>query len=207
MANGNRSSRGGGRRAGGSRGGGSRGGSRGRGGNNALPMVIAIVAVVAVVGVFVAMSGGKKKKRDDYVSTELTSNSVVPKDDAASKPKKPERPPPPQISEEIIAKAKEIVAWMDGELAEANKHYEEAMAAKDGNDEELWQSKLHEARDHYLNIRERWNNEVVDEIQGELPTGSQWDAEEVANYYVGKEAGKITRAIERLAYVSKQLRR
>ena len=220
MANGNRNSRSSGRRTGGgtrsggggSRGGGARGGgarSGGRasgGGNNAMPMVIAVIAVIAVIGVFVAMSGSKKKKRDDYVSEELTSESIVDKS-VPDKPAKPERPPPPNISPEIIAKAKEIVAWMDDELAEANKHYEAAMAAKEGGNEDDWQAKLHEAREHYLNIRERWNNEVVTEIEGELPTGCQWDADEVANFYVGKEAGKITKAIERLAYVSKQLRR
>lgn len=171
-----------------------------------MPMVIAAIAVLAIIGVVIAMSGKKKKPREEYVSEELTSDSVV-NDTGPAKPKLPERPPCPDISDEIITTAKEIVDWMDEELAEANKHYEEAMAAKSSGKEDEWQAKLHEARDHYLNIRERWNNEVIDEIQGELPMGCKWDAEEVANYHVGKEGGKITKALDRLAYISKQLRR
>ncbi len=171
-----------------------------------MPMVVAIVAVVAVIAVIVVTSSKGKKRKDDYVSEpELTSDSVVDKD--AGRPKQPERPPPPDISPEIITVAKEIVTWMDDELAEANQHYEAAMAAKGKGDEDAWQSKLHEAREHFLNIRERWNNEVVAEIDGELPMGCQWDADEVANHHVGKEAGKITKALKRLAYISKQLRR
>ena len=171
-----------------------------------MPMVIGAIAVLAIVGVVIVMSGKKAKPREEYVSEELTSDSQVT-DNGPARPKLPERPPCPDISAEIIATAKEIVAWMDEELAEANKHYEDAMAAKNNGKEDEWQSKLHEARDHYLNIRERWNNEVINEIEGELPMGCKWDAEEVANHHVGKEGGKITKALDRLAYISKKLRR
>jgi hypothetical protein len=121
-------------------------------------------------------------------------------------PPEPEEPPPP-ISSEIIEVAREIVEWMATDEAKAKAAHEAAMAAKRRGDDEEWQSKLAEAREHLLNIRERWNNEVVAPIDGELPTTCKYDADEVANYHVGREAGKVTKALEFLSAISKQLRR
>ena len=51
-----------------------------------------------------------------------------------------------------------------------------------------------------------WNEEVIAEIDGELPPGCQYDADEVANHHIGKEAEKITKALARLGAITKQQR-
>ena len=170
-----------------------------------MTIIVSIVLVVGVIAVIAIMGKDKKKKRvEEDASFYPTAETVV--DKSESMPVEPERPPPPKISPEIIDAAKEIVGWMEGEVAEGNRHYDEAMAAKQKGDEKLWQSKLEESSGHFHNINERWNNEIIAEIEGELPPGCKWDAEEVANHWVGKESGKITKAIKRLGYITKQMR-
>ena len=157
------------------------------------------MAIIAV------STGGKKKpKKTDYVSEELTADSKVPKEQAG--PTKPQRPPPPDISPEIVTNAKAVVERALEEKAKGDALYEEAMAAKGKGDETLWQDKLSEAREHFANIRDMWNEEIIEDIQGELPANCEYDADEVANHHIGKEAGKITKALERLAYITKQQR-
>jgi cell division protein FtsN len=176
---------------------------RGGGGNNTAAMAVAAIVVVGVIAVVVVLSGRKKPPKPTEPSTELTASSRVEK---GPQPTEKPKAPPPDISPEIVRVAKEIVTWMEVEESEGNRHYEDAMAAKGRGDDTTWQAKLAEAREHFLNIRERWNNEVVAEIEGELPPGCEYDADEVANYHIGKEAGKVTKAIERLGYITKQLR-
>jgi len=196
---------------GGSRGA-SRGGSRGGraaprrgGGSNNTAIVISILLVVGVIAVFAIMSGDKKKKRvEEDPSFYPTSETVVEK--GPSGPAEPERAPPPKISPEIIDVAKEIIVWMETEVEQGNRHYDDAMAAKTKGDEDTWQSKLEEAREHFQNINERWNEEIIAEIDGELPPGCAWDAEEVANHWIGRESGKVSKAVKRLGYINKQMR-
>ncbi len=165
-------------------------------------MVVGIIAVVAVIAVVVVTSGKKSKKKEAWVSDELTADSNVP--DQASKKKVVQRSPPPEISDEIISTARELVANLDADREKGNALYDEGMAAKD-KDPDLWQAKLREAKDHFLKIRDAWN-EIEGLIEAELPMGTDWGADEVANHWLGKEAEKVNKAIERLAYLKKQLR-
>ncbi|MDJ0523272.1 MAG: hypothetical protein QNJ90_14475 [Planctomycetota bacterium] len=165
-------------------------------------MVIAIIAVVAVVGVIIATSGKKKKAREEYVSDELTADSNIP--DQPDRPQRPQRPPPPEISDEIVMMAKRVVEEMEEDRAKGNTLYDEGMAAKDKGDLDLWKQKLEEASGYFLNIRDRWN-EVEGAIDEALPMGTQWGADEVANHWLGTEAGKVNKALEPLAYIKKQL--
>jgi hypothetical protein len=187
------------------RGGGGRRGPPPRGGgSNPTPMILAGVLLVAVIAVIVVVAGkDKPKKKPDYVSTELTADSKV--DKAPAMAKKPERAPPPEISKEIIERAKELVTEMEDDRTQGEALYDEAMTAKQSGNRDKWKAKLNEAKSHYLNIKEKWNEEIIEEILGELPPDCEWDAEEVANYYLGKEGGKVSKALERLAYIKKQL--
>lgn len=163
-----------------------------------------MVLLVGVVVLVLVLGGKKKKPPTNYVSEELTADSNVSKGDV--EPKKPERPPPPKIRDEIIQAAKALVADAKLEQEAGDAHYEEAMDARRAGDEETWQSKLTEARDHYINIREMWNEQIEAPIDDELPTGSEWEADEVANYWLGKEAEKINKMLKNIGAINKQLR-
>ena len=191
-------------------GGGSRGG-RGRaprgGGSNATAIGVGVVLLIGVVAIIVIAGGKDKKKPQNYVSEELTADSVV--DKGATGPTKPNRPPPPKISDEIVLHAKEIVTQAEAEEEIGNTLYEEAMTARRDGDEKTWQSKLDEARGHFINIKELWNNEIVAAIVDELdamPSDNGYDADEVANYWIGKEAGKITKMLDKIGMITKQQR-
>ena len=199
---GRRSSGGGRRSSGGSRGGRGRGAPRG-GNSNATAIGVGIVLLVGVIAIIVIAGGKDKKKPVEYHSEELTADSNINKDEG---PKKPERAPPPKISQEIIDHAKEVVIQAQDEQAKADALYDEAMKARQDGDEETWQAKLDQARDHYINIRELWNTEIVGPIDGELPSDTDYDADEVANYWIGREAQKITKMIDKIGSINKQLR-
>ncbi len=200
---GSRGSGGGSRGGGGGRargGGRSRGGSRG-GGNNAMPMVIGIVVIIAVIGVIAVAVGSKAKKKEPYVSTELTADSNVEKPVA---PVKPQRSPPPNLPADVIASAKEVVLDAADKKARGDALYDEAMAAKAAGDRDTWQAKLKEASVLFNDIKESWNN-VIGDIEGLGVSNNDWDSEQLANHWLGKEGGKITKFLEPLAYIKKQL--
>ena len=209
MANGTRRRSSGGRSSGsagrGGAGGGRRAPARGGGGSNAMPIIVGIVILGAVVAVIALGAGGKKKPKEPYVSKELTADSNRGVTDKGGAPKRPERAPPPKIPLDIIETAKHIVAEMEEDKAQGDALYEEAMKAKTSGDRETWQAKLKEAAEHFGNIKERWNTEIIGEIDAALPSGCEWDAEEVANHWLGTEGGKVAKALERLAYIKKQL--
>jgi len=165
-------------------------------------MVVAVVAVIAIIAVFVVMGGKKHKKKETWVSEELNADSVV--DKRPAKAKKPERPPPPEISDEIRQLAKQVIEEIKDDRAKGDALYNEGMAAKDKGDRDTWEKKLNEAKNYFLNIRDRWS-EIEGMIDEQLPMGSPWGADEVANHWLGKEADKITKALEPLAYIKKQL--
>jgi predicted lipid-binding transport protein (Tim44 family) len=166
-----------------------------------------VLLLGAVVVIVVLATGDKKKPRPEtpWVSTELTGDSVIEKQRDKTAPA--DRPPPPQPSAEIMAQAKAIVQEMAADSTAADRLYDEAMTAKQANDTATWKAKLLEAKEHYENIMHRWNNEVITAIDDDLPSPAPhgYDAEDVANYYLGAEGQKVSKAITRLAYVKKQL--
>ncbi len=166
-------------------------------------MGVALILLVGVIAIIVITSGGKKKKRKtEYVSDEITADTVIPKEEKSEK--KPDRPPPPDISPEIIEAAKGIVRDLKEDKDAADALYDEAMKAKEKGDLETWKDKLNEAKSHLLNILDKWN-EIIGDIGGELPMNCPYNEEEVANYHLGKEGQKISNALEKLAYIKKQL--
>ncbi len=196
------SARGGRRSTEGGRARGGRSAGRRGGGSNAGPIVATLVAVVAIIAVLVVVSGKRHKKKEAWVSDELTADSTV--DQGPAQAKRPERPPPPEISDEIRARAKQVIEEIQEDRAKGDALYNEGMAAKESGDRDLWEKKLKEAKGYFLNIRDRWN-EIEGMIDEKLPMGSPWGADEVANHWLGKEADKITKALEPLAYIKKQL--
>lgn len=193
---------GGGRRGGGG-GGGRRGGGRrgGGGGSNAMPMIIAGVAVVLVI-VVIAFANKPKKQKEEYVSTELTADSKVEKNDG---PAKPTRTPCPELPSDIMDMAKQIVEEMVPKKEKADALYDEAMRAKNAGDRDTWTEKLKEAETLYNDIKYRWNEEIIGEISGLDLANDDWDEEQIANERLGRESEKVSKALERLAYIKKQL--
>jgi hypothetical protein len=158
--------------------------------------------IIAVIGVIAFAVGGKDKKKEPYVSTEMTADSRVDKADA---PVKPTRPPAPKLPADIISAAKDVVTDSADKKAQGDTLYDEAMKAKAAGDSETWQAKLHDAEALFIDIRDAWNG-VIGDIEGSGITTSDWDAEQLANRWLGKEGDKITRMMEPLAYIKKQLR-
>ncbi len=178
--------------------------SRG-GGNNTTLTVVAILLIGGVIGAVVILGGDKKKPTNNTTPVELTANSNVGRE-ATPKPAKPTRSPPPPLSDAVKERAKSVAADIDGERKLGDALYDDAMRAKEKGDTDLWQKKLKEAARHFNAIKDRWNNEIIDSIMEEIPQSSDWDAEEVANHYLGKEGQLIAKALEKLAYIKKQIR-
>ncbi len=177
---------------------------RGGGGNPTL-IVVAILLLGGVIAGVVVLGGRKDKGPPAAPPAELTAGTQV-KRDAPAAPARPTRMPPPPLSEGVKELARGVAAAIDADRQRGDALYEEAMKAKDQGDTDLWQAKLKEAARHFNAIKDRWNNEIIDAIMLEIPASSDWDAEEVANHYLGKEGQLIAKALERLAYIKKQVR-
>ena len=205
---GGRSRGGGGRARGGpargrGRGGYRRGGYGGGGGNNATMVVIGVLFVGVVVAIIIVATDKKKKPEPppQQPSTELTGDLRPVKPVEKEEPKD-ERMPPPEISEDLRESAKKIATDMVELGKQGDALYEEAMQAKQDGDDNLWQRKLKEAKAIFEDIREQWNEVII----GNMPSNQDWDEEQVANHYLGKEGSKVAEALERLAYIKKQVR-
>ena len=147
-------------------------------------------------------SGGKEQKPRKPPPVELTGDSKVRKE--PRKPKEPEetRLPPPDINPQILKTAQQIVEEILVIQQEADGIYKEAMQAKKDGDDTLWQRKLKEAKTRYADILDRWNEEII----SQMPSNNDWNEEEVANHYLGKEGSQVNKALENLAYIKKQIR-
>ena len=167
-----------------------------------MPMVIAGVVVVVVIAVVVIVMNKNKKQPEKPYVPELTADSRPEKSEG---PVKPTRAPPPPIPDDIMADAKSIVELMSDKKNEADTLYDEGMAAKQGGDRDTWQSKLKQAETLYNDIREQWNSDVIMAIEGMGISNKDWDSEQIANHWLGKEGEKVSKAIERLSYIKKQL--
>lgn len=164
-------------------------------------MIVAGVLVLVVIAVIVIASKPKKEKVP-YESTELTADSNVAK---SERPDKPTKSPCPQIPDDIMQMATQIVDEMGEKKSRADALYDDAMRAKQGGDRDLWKSKLNEAKDLYEDIKHRWNDEIIGELAGLDIANDDWDEEQIANHRLGKESEKVSKALERLAFIKKQL--
>jgi hypothetical protein len=167
---------------------------------------VAVLILVAGVVAVVALTGKKKPAPKGPPPIELTGGSKVDKTPRDTGPAKPERSPPPPLSDRVKTRAAEVVKEIEPLRVKGDALYEEAMKARSGGDEAAWQAKLKEASVHFAEIRDKWNEEIIDAIQEEIPATSDWDAEEVANHYLGREGQQISKALEHLAYIKKQIR-
>jgi hypothetical protein len=79
--------------------------------------------------------------------------------------------------------------------------YDEAMAARAAGKPEEWQEKLEEAAQALVEINDRWNEIVVS-----MPPSDHYDAEEVANHYLGKEGDTVRKAMQTMAAIKKSRR-
>ena len=214
MAQRYRSSRSGGSR-GGSRGparpsGGGRNGRRGRaappprrGGGSAAPTIAAIVLVVGVIALIVILSSRGGSPEDDVTRTSHTKKaSGVP----AAKADSGDGEPPWPMLTAGLKKMAEGIAKDARELAkDGNRLYDEAGRAKGEGDQTLWQAKLEEASGYFHAINDSWN-ELIMQIDEELPADCEYDAEQVANKFFPVESEAVRRAGKRLAAINKDRR-
>lgn len=185
------SSRGGRRPAG-------RGAPQRRSGGNG-PTIAAAVIVLGVLGavVFFASQGSSRKP----APLPPAEDTIQPAPVDVGPGEKP-RIPPPDLPSHIKDAAQELVREARGLRQEGETIYKQANDAKKAGDEDLWQAKLREAAAVLQQIKDGYNDLIV-----EMPTNNDWDEEQVANHYLGAEADSITRALNRLSDIQKQRRR
>jgi hypothetical protein len=183
----------------------SSGGSRGGGGgNNMMPIVIAGVAVVGVIVIAVALSGGKKEApKADPVPAATAPVAAPP-----SGPPKPVLGPRPNLPATVVAKAKAIMPAVREASAQGKKLADEAHAAKESGDQQKWQDLLDEARDAFDKGQHAWN-EVEDQVISFLDANPSqgWDANMLIDSFLKQESSEVQRLIdEPLSRIKKQSR-
>jgi hypothetical protein len=171
----------------------------GGGGGNAAYVVAGLFVVGIIVALVVVMSGDKKPKPPPAI-VEAPPVAVAPPT-ASSVPPAATPPPFPPVDPKILEQAR-AVAKKSAEPAERAKAiYDEAMKARKGGDDALWQKKLLEADELLTTIQDEWN-----EVIQQMPSSKDYDEEEVANHYLGKEGQQITKALMLIPAIKKSLR-
>ena len=160
-------------------------------------MIAAVVLVVAVIGLVVFLGSNKDKKKP---AEQADSSGWQPPPRTDNEPPPPPRMDPPPMDEHIRGEAKELVKTY-GELATEGKSlYEEALRARDVNDLDLYQEKLREAAFVYGEIKDSWNDIIM-----QMPSNDDWDEEQVMNHYLGNENEKVRRLQAPLKDITKQM--
>lgn len=180
------SSRGGGSRYGGSRGGG------GGGQNNPLPMVLAGVGVLAVIGLVVVMTKKSPAKEPSAPPPAQAPAAATP-----VKPKEPELGPKPVLPNDIINRAKALTPRLKEASTKGKKLYDEALAAKAAGDDDQWQALMAEGREVLGLVRDEWN-EIEDQVESYLKAhpSKGWDYQMVIDAYLRVESGVVQREID-----------
>lgn len=163
-------------------------------------MVVAILVVVGVIALIVFLASGQGSKNEETLRASPTP-TMHPTNPRASQPEAPEPPPYPAISMDIKRRAMDVANQAKELQKKGEAVYEEAMAARREDDQDLWQEKLAEANDYFYEIRELWN-----ELIAEMPSNEHYDEEQVANHYLGREGSIVSKALSRLADIKKQRR-
>lgn len=171
--------------------------ARSGGSNNAMAVGVAAILVLGVVAAIILMSGGK----DPNVPVPPASPPAPPSSAKVDGPSAPVRGPPPAVPLAMILSARDKVKTFAAIAERGKAAYAEAQAARSANDQELWQDKLREAGEYFGQINDEWN-EVIDA----LPEAKDWDKEDVANHYLGRESGDVTKMVEPLEGIRKSLR-
>jgi hypothetical protein len=171
----------------------------GGGGGNAAYVVAGLFVVGIIVALIVVMGGDKKKKPAPSVAAAPPAAPSTP--EARPVPSTPAPPPFPPLDPKVLEQAR-AVAKKSAEPAERAKAiYDEAMKARKSGDDALWQKKLLEADEILTVVQDEWN-----EVIQQMPTSKDYDEEEVANHYLGKEGQQITRALSLIPAIKKSLR-
>ncbi len=172
--------------------------------SSAGPTIVAVVVVLVVVVVMIVVMSGQKSK----TKTERPSDDVMAHPHAANTPptttvpqERPKLPPPP-LPDNIRTEVAELAKEAPDLAKQGEAIYDEAIAAKDKGNDQVWEDKLQEAAQVFHQILDRYND-----ILGEMPTNQDWDEEQVANHYLGQDAETIRRATSRLHDIQKQRRR
>jgi hypothetical protein len=154
--------------------------------------------VVGIIALLVFVMGGKKAKAP---APEPEPEPVATPAAEPPKPKPPEAPPFPPVDAKVIEQAKAVAKKAADPANRAKRIYDEAMEAKRAGKDDVWQQKLAEADDLLSAVQDEWN-----EVIQQMPTSKDYDEEEVANHYVGKEGREITKALSLLPAIKKSLR-
>lgn len=159
----------------------------GGGGNNQTPMIIAIVLVVGAVGAFIFLGGGGGKKKGTPVDPNQVPEVQHPgaNTNKPAGPTEPARMDPPKVGDDIMRPARDVIKQMKDEYQTASDLYDDAQLVKD-DDPDQWQELLREANTHMGNIQDLWN-----EIVAMMPDNDDWDAEEVATNYLGRDYQQV----------------
>lgn len=165
------------------------GGSRGGGGaNNMMGYAVAVVLLAVVVVAVVVMSGKKKDAPKPPPPAPAPAAPVAPTSGG------PAPKPYPPVPDSTVSKGRDLVRTFQNDADKASRLYAESLKAKGAGDDTTWQSKLKEARALLENIKDQWN-----EFVGGLPSNRDWDSEDVAKHYLGRESGQVQTMLKPLA--------
>ena len=171
--------------------------ARGSGGSGPTVAAVAIVLVVLAGVVYFATQGGKKNPTPPPPPEETLQPGPV-----ETGPGEKPRLPPPELPAHLKEEAQALVREARELRQQGEEIYKEANGAKQAGDEERWQEKLREAAGVLQGIKDGYNSLIE-----QMPENDDWDAEQVANHYLGAEADSISRAMQRLIDIQKQRRR
>ena len=176
-----------------------RGGGGGGGGNTA-GYLVAGLFVVGLVVLLIVLASGKKEPPPRAV--DRTPEEAPAQPAAPPKPKEPEAPPYPPVEPKVLEDARALVRRFAEPAARANALYDDAVKAKHAGNDDLWQKKLAEADELLEPINDEWNEKVI----ARMPASKDYDEEQVANHWLGKEGQELTRALRNLPAIKKSLR-
>ena len=110
-------------------------------------MVVAILVVVGVIALVVFLTTGKGKQNEGP-SRASTPSTTRPTNSGTSIPDAPKPPPYPEINMDLKRRAMDLATNAKELSKKGEAVYEEAMAARHADDQDLWQEKLAEASEY-----------------------------------------------------------
>jgi hypothetical protein len=164
--------------------------SSGGGSSNAVAYVVAGVVVLGVVGLVIALSGGKKDAPPAPTPTP-TVKPVAPPPPPATKPSEP---PWPEMPASKYEEAKHLASSFDADARRADALLNEAGDAKRKGDDALWQKKLGEAKAILHDINDKWNDFIAT-----LPHNKDHDEEQVVAHFFPRENGQVATYTKKLS--------
>jgi len=158
-----------------------------------MPAIIAGAVVLAVVVIAVVVMGGKKDKPAPTLPTPAPAAAPTP----PPGPPPPVLGPRPNLPSDIVARAKALMPKIKAASDEGKRLSEEAIKAKQANDQDAWQAKNEEAREVFKTARDEWL-EIEDQLATYLERNPSkgWDENMLMDAFLKAESREVQRLID-----------